>query len=206
MTIGTALIVAWLPRLRRSGLLAEGKAGFTRAQLLVTLAIIFVCALMVPPAIAVGVDARAEDREGDGGRRAHRRGNRTGDARSGIAEAVDPREDRAGQPRGERVAVLVGPGEAPKVAEGSGDWSSAPFDTLARQLVPAYPSEWRGPYLVPDAGTNPWGNRYIAAFEGSGLCGVGRTQWHHRHATRRPDTGAREGDDIVATIHASGPV
>lgn len=203
LSIGTALIVAWLPRLRRSGVLAEGKAGFTRAQLLVALAVIFVCALVVPPAIAVAVNARRIARATeDVGRIAVAIEQATRDL--GSQPRWIRQADRASQPRGERVAVLMGPGEAPKVANGSGEWPSGPFDTLTRQLVsngPGYAaSDWRGPYLVPDAGTDPWGNRYLAAFEGSGFvvsAGPNGTIDTPPHALA---AGGSEGDDIAVTL------
>lgn len=203
LTIGTALIVAWLPRLRRSGVLAEGKAGFTRAQLLIALAMIFVCALVVPPSIALVVNARriAKATE-DVGRIAVAIERATRDL--GSQPRWIRQADRASQRSGERVAILFGPGEAPKVAEGSGDWPSGPFDTLTRQLVSNGPdytaSDWRGPYLVPDAGADPWGNRYMAAFEGEGFVVSAGPNGTIDTPLDALGAGSRQGDDIVSLV------
>jgi hypothetical protein len=73
----------------------------------------------------------------------------------------------ASAPDRERVGVLVGPGEPPKVAESAGAWTAVPSDTMDRQLIsngPAYAAAaWRGPYLATATRPDPWGNRYIAA-------------------------------------------
>ncbi len=133
---------------------ARRETGLTLVQLLVALAALLTLALVLPASLAVRVNhariARAER-----------------DVRA-IADAIQrferdngflPLSTRAidGGPgsASDRVDLLTGPGEMPRVGEVAGvGWLSSRSDSLSGSL---------GPYLSAPPKADPWGNRYLVS-------------------------------------------
>ena len=148
--------------------------GFTLSQLLVTLAGLLALALVLPPVVAMSVNAARVSRAArDAARIAaavERSARDLGEYPRWVSQA-----DRAAGLSARRLRMLAGPGDLPKVT-GDASWLASSADSLTRQLVqngPGYPTEggnrgWRGPYLLPDAGPDPWGNQFLVWFADDG--------------------------------------
>jgi prepilin-type N-terminal cleavage/methylation domain-containing protein len=142
--------------------------GFTLIELTVVLAVIVTLALILTPSITNFInDSRVARTRSD--------------TQTVAAAVVQFYKDNgffpqwsaanAGGPgiNGDRVDLLVGPGNVPVVAAAN-TWTTGTSDTLVNQLVsntPGYTMKnatatfgWNGPYVSSTVGADAWNNRY----------------------------------------------
>jgi type II secretory pathway pseudopilin PulG len=147
---------------------AGGARGFSLPQLMLSLVVVFLMALLVPAVAATLVNRSRVTRAHDDATRIagaiHAFATDTG-----FAPALRRTPDGEAGPAAEWLDLIVGRGEAPR-GQIDAAWTGGAVDTLENQLVvnnPGYATRsagpdagWRGPYLVAETPPDPWGNRY----------------------------------------------